>query len=283
MRRLISAFFLFAALAGAQAPLPSILGVRNSASGTLETSSHAAAPNSIVSVYVANLGTTSTTPSTYPTTNIGGIQVLFNGIAAPIYNLVPSVNLINVQLPSELPTAGTATVVVQTPNGSSQSSTFALGPADVGIYRVSSPSDPNNGAIQFPNTNWYVMPASVASYYNFSACTGLLLITACGQPASPGQTVVVYWTGGGPPTPSLPTGQIAPINGSSLYVTAQTPTVTIGGIAVDQIFFSGIAPGTAGEYQLNLKIPQGVPTGDQVPLTIMLGNSSDTVYIAIQP
>jgi uncharacterized protein (TIGR03437 family) len=261
--------------------LPSITGVRNSASGALETVSHAVAPNSIISVYAVNAGTATSSPAAYPTTSVEGVQVLFNGIPAPIYALVPSVNLINVQVPSELPTTGVATVTVQAASGASQSSTFALGPADVGIYRAGSPSDPNNGAILFANTDWYVMPASVAGYFGFTNCASLLVTQGCGQPAPRGQNVVVYWTGGGPPTPALPTGQVAPINGSTLYRTVPMPTVTIGGIAVAPSF-SGIAPGTAGEYQINLTIPLNAPTGDEVPLTITLGNSSDTVNIAIQ-
>ena len=85
-----------------------------------------------------------------------------------------------------------------------------------------------------------------------------------------------------PPLPSLPTGQVAPADGSTLYRIQQTPTVTIGGIAAP-VSFSGIVPGTAGEYQINLTIPSGVPVGDQVPIIASIGGSSDTVGPAIRP
>jgi uncharacterized protein (TIGR03437 family) len=90
----------------------------------------------------------------------------------------------------------------------------------------------------------------------------------------------VYWTGGGPTSPSLATGEIAPADGSTLYHTTQIPIVTIGGLPA-AVAFSGIVPGTAGEYQLNVTIPATAAAGDQVPLKVSIGNSSDTVGIAI--
>ncbi|MGA3189657.1 MAG: IPT/TIG domain-containing protein [Bryobacteraceae bacterium] len=260
---------------------PSISGVENSATGTAESTSHAAAPNSILSVYVTNAGNTTSIPSTYPTTSVEGVQVLVNGTAVPIYALVPSSNQINVQLPSELPASGTATIAVQTGSTTSANFTIALGPADVGVFRIPTSAYPNNGAIQIAGTVWDVMPAAVASSYGLSSCTGLSALSLCGQPAQPGQNIVVYWTGGGPTTPNLPTGQVAPTDGSTLYHTLQTPVVTIGGIPA-AVAFSGIVPGTAGEYQLNVTIPPGVAAGDQVPMVVTIGSSSDTVTIAIQ-
>ncbi len=263
------------------AALPSISAIENSATGTQETTSHAAAPNSIVTIYAMNAGNTTSSPATYPTTTVEGVQVLLNGTAVPIYALVPSANLINIQLPSELASTGTASVTVQTGSGTSSTFTIALGPADVGIFRVPNSTYANNGAIQVAGTNWLVAPASITASYNLSPCTGLSPAAACGQPAKPGDSIVVYWTGGGATTPNLPTGQVAPANGSTLYHTLQMPTVTIGGIAVTPSF-SGLVPGEAGEYQLNLTIPAGVATGDQVPLVVTIGNSTDTVGIAIQ-
>src|SRR5579864_3029879 len=100
MERRFGQGVIFCLLTAAAVAQPVILGVRNSASGALENSSHAAAPNSIVSVYASNPGTTtSLSPSTYPTANVEGVQVLVNGAPVPIYNLVPSASLINIQLP----------------------------------------------------------------------------------------------------------------------------------------------------------------------------------------
>jgi uncharacterized protein (TIGR03437 family) len=259
---------------------PAISAIENSATGKTESTTHPAAPNSIVSVYATNAGNTTAVSSTYPTTSVQGVQVLVNGTAVPIYALIPSSNQINVQLPSELATSGTAAVTVQTGSATSASFTIGLGPADVGIFRIANASYPHNGAIQIANTIWDAMPAALAASYGLPACTGLSVSTLCGQPAHPGDNIVVYWTGGGPTIPSLPTGQVAPANGSTLYKTAQIPTVAIGGIPTT-VSFSGIAPGSAGEYQLNLTIPASVAIGDQVPLVVTMGSSSDTVTVAI--
>jgi uncharacterized protein (TIGR03437 family) len=260
---------------------PAISAIENAATGTAETSSHSATPNSILAIFVNNAGNTTSVPSTYPTTSVEGVQVLVNGTAVPIYALVPSSNQINVQLPSNLAVSGTATIAVETGSTTSANFTIALGPADVGLFRIPASAYPNNGAIQIAGTTWDVMPAAVASSYGLSSCAGLSASTLCGQPAKAGATIVVYWTGGGPTTPTLPSGQIAPPDGSTLYKTLQTPLVTIGGIPA-AVSFSGIAPGTAGEYQLNVTIPAAVAAGDKVPLVVTIGSSSDTVTISIQ-
>lgn len=166
---------------------PSIAAIENSASGTQETMSHAAAPNSIVSVYAYNAGSSTGSPGSYPATTFEGVQVLVNGTAVPIYSIVPAANQINIQLPSELPTSGTATVEISAPNGSSSGFTIALGPADVGIFRLPSSSIPNNGAIGVPGTAWLVAPASVAAYYQLGACSGVSASKPCAQPATPGR------------------------------------------------------------------------------------------------
>jgi len=49
-----------------------------------------------------------------------------------------------------------------------------------------------------------------------------------------------------------------------------------------QVIFSGITPGNAGLYQINLTVPAGVQPGDDVPVVVTMPNgSSDTVTIAV--
>jgi len=134
-----------------------------------------------------------------------------------------------------------------------------------------------------------VMPLSMASALGLPDCSSITKASVCGQPAKIGDQVQVYLTGLGKATPNgdpngqvLPTGKLAPADGSVLYKTVQTPTVTIGGIPAD-VSFSGIAPGSAGQYQINIAIPDGVQPGNDVPLVVsMPDGSSDTVTIAIQ-
>jgi uncharacterized protein (TIGR03437 family) len=57
--------------------------------------------------------------------------------------------------------------------------------------------------------------------------------------------------------------------------------VKIGGVPA-VVEFSGIAPGNAGQYQINVAVPDGVKPGDDVTVEVtMPDGSTDTVTIAI--
>ena len=271
-------------------PSPVMSAIENSATGQVRDATHAVAPNSFVSIYATNLGTTTTSaPNIFPATSFQGVQVLFNGNPAPLYYVNPSLNLINVMAPAELPGTGTATIAVQDASDVSQSYTLAMSAVDVGLFRLSlDPAHPNNGAVRIANTALIVMPASTTPFYNLPTCAGLPQTAQCGGPAAPGASISIYFTGGGVATPNgspsgspVSTGSVAPLDGSILYETVQTPTVTIGGINAPPSF-SGIAPGTGSEYQINIVIPAGVQTGDNVPVVVTIGNSTDTVTISVQ-
>jgi len=84
----------------------------------------------------------------------------------------------------------------------------------------------------------------------------------------------------GPVNQTIMAGQPAP--GSPLAQATSTVTVTIGGITASAAF-AGLTPGETGLYQINATIPAGVPTGNQVPVTISAGaaSSSAQIYMAI--
>ncbi len=272
--------------------LPVVCAVENSATGAVRDASHAAAANSFISVYVAGMTGPDSTSSLFPSTSYQGIEVLFNDVPLPLYAVLPSVNLINTMIPSNAGSSGSGTLTVKTANGTSANYTIELAPADVGVFRMPDPNDAARmqAVALVTGTYWFAMPASLAPSYDLpTPCTGLSVATPCGQPARPGDTIVIYYTGGGLATPGaspsaqpVATGSIAPASGSPLYQTVLTPAVTIGGYAVSDIIFSGIAPGTASEYQLNVTIPMGVAAGNDVPVVISMGTSTDTVTIAVQ-
>src|SRR5579863_2725110 len=140
-----------------------------------------------------------------------------------------------------------------------------------GMYFVADPSTKGrlNILAQFNNTAWLNMPASMATALQLPSCTAANTtpLTQCGQPAAPGDYLVLYTTGLGLATPNgdpngkpLMTGTIPPPDGSVLYKTVATPTLTVGGLPAT-VLFSGMAPGAAGEYQVDFQVPSGV-TGD---------------------
>ena len=81
-------------------------------------------------------------------------------------------------------------------------------------------------------------------------------------------------------------GAAAPLN--LVLQTAATVTATIGGVNAP-VVFSGLTPGLAGLYQVNVQVPAGTPTGDAVPLVLTVTEpttgmtaQSNQVTVAVQ-
>ena len=93
--------------------------------------------------------------------------------------------------------------------------------------------------------------------------------------------IEIYCTGLGPvsnpPAPGNPAAD-------ALSTTLGTTIVTIGNGRAE-VLFSGLAPGLAGVYQINARIPQDAIAGDRAPISIRVneqGRASNTPAIAIQ-
>jgi uncharacterized protein (TIGR03437 family) len=68
-----------------------------------------------------------------------------------------------------------------------------------------------------------------------------------------------------------------------LSTTIAAPTVTIGGVSA-AVNFSGLSPGFVGVYQVDVQVPENVPTGAEVPVELTIGGAaSNTVTIAVGP
>ena len=251
-----------------------------------------AAPEEMLSIFANGLGTTNQLYG-FPATTVEGVSVTINGVPAPILALAASGNQINVVAPSNLPTTGTVQVQLTTPTGTSIDYPLIMNPAVPGIFLVSVPANPaaNIAVAQFANTVWLVVQTSAATALQIPQnCTASNAnpLSICGQPAAPGDYLVLYLTGLGEVTPNgaasgtpLGTGVVAPVSGSPLYETTATPTVQVGGVAAT-VLFSGVAPGTSGEYQVDFQVPTGVTEGDSVPLTVsMPGSTTATATLAV--
>jgi trimeric autotransporter adhesin len=213
-----------------------------------------AAPGSLIAIYGLNLALQPASANPPLPPDLGGVSVSIGGIPAPILYVSPS--QINVQAPFKT-LLGSAAIAIDTPSGPANPGQITVTAAAPAIFRCSNCL--NQGMIETPDGN---VPA-----YGIEA-------------AHPGEYVSIYCTGLGDVSNRPADGAPAPF-GPPYSETLVTPAVTIGGVpAVVQ--FSGLAPGYAGLYQVNVLVPENAPLGDSVPVTLSVGTAFDTVTTWIQ-
>jgi len=196
------------------------------------------APGAFASLFTFNgLSLASSTTVNYvlpvPTT-LGGLQVLINGVPAPITTV--SSNQINFVVPFEAPTSGTAPVLVISASTSQVlgSGLMSMNTASPGFFTSN-----QQGAGQIAALNCNVVN---------TACDNTVNGTA--HPVNPGSIIQLYLTGqglisGAPPDGQGPTGTVS---------TGSVPVVYIGE-SQGTVQFSGLAPGYPGLWQINVQIP----------------------------
>jgi uncharacterized protein (TIGR03437 family) len=210
------------------------------------------APGTIVQIYGSQLASKTLQGDTIPLANsLAGTSVIVGGIPAPLYFVSPG--QVNAQLPFELTPGQPFQVIVN-----------------------------NNGALSTPNTiaisNVTPGIATVASgEANAQHVTDGSLITET-APAKPGEFIVVYLAGMGATTEPVPTGAAAPSN--PLARTQAAATATLNG-APANVVFSGMTPGLAGLYQIDLQIPADAPNGDLSLVVTQPGSDGSTVMVPV--
>jgi trimeric autotransporter adhesin len=230
--------------------------------GTVNAASSApntpVAPGSIATVYGAFLITSLSTASAVPLPiNLAGLSLEFGAsLTAPLFAV--SSGQINFQVPWELAGQSQTTLSASINGQTSPTQTLALATYAPGLFSLNSQGS-GPGAI-------------LDSSYN---------LVNSSNPATAGVTIIqIYCTGLGPVTNQPPSG--SPPSGSQLSQTTATPTVTIGG-APATVLFSGLAPGSVGEYQVDALVPAASSKGAAVPVIIAIGGAtSNTVTIAVQ-
>jgi uncharacterized protein (TIGR03437 family) len=179
-------------------------------------------------------------------------QVTVNGTAVPLYFVSPAQD--NIILPQGLPTAGTANLLVVRP-----STGQILGAAEIPL-QTTSPA-------------LFTLDASGSGQLlgvNFQDGT-----TNSGtHPVVRGQYIILYGTGVGPvPNPPL---DGAAATGQSASDFPQVYIASSGGTTANPldpfipctVTYSGLAPGFAGLWQINVLIPQNAQSGTAVVLKL---------------
>ena len=242
---------------GVPAPQPSTIS--NSASGSFG----AIAPGELITIKGVNLGpSTSTSFSVGPggtvSNTLAGVMVMFDtNPGTPIY---VSASQINVIVPYEIAGRATTTVTVIYQSQTSAGISQLVASQAPGIYTFSATGAGQasvlnqNGTLNGPATGLTIGGQFVST-----------------TPASAGQVIAVYMTGGGQTNPASTTGTVTPT--ATLYKTPGTVTATINGVTAP-VQFAGAAPGlVTGVIQVNLTVPAGV-SGTGLPLSITINGST---------
>lgn len=202
------------------------------------------APGALASVFGANLAAGAAFFTSFPwPSNVAGVQVKLNGVATPL--LMVSDRQINFLIPLGA-AVGDAEVVVSTPLGSSAAAGVTIQPTAPGIF--------------------------------FDAASGVGAVVVSGRseltserPAGPGDYLEIYATGLG----------AVDAAGGSLRRTLLAPRVLLGGREAE-VSYSGLAPGYLGLYQVNARVPEGLPAGLQPLLLEIGGRRSNQVLVRLR-
>ena len=228
------------------------VGVVNAASSAPFTAF--LSPGEFLTLYGSGLASTTTSASVPFPNNLGGVQVLINQVAAPIYYVSPT--QISVVVPYVTTPESVAEIQVINNGANSNIVTNFTGSTSAGVFTNNPVGGIGYAAAERPD-------GSVISDSN---------------PALVGETEALYLAGMGAVSPGVSDGTAAP--SSPLSYTTATPQIYLydsaGNTGTPTVTFSGLAPGFAGLYQINFTIPTGLVAGD-ASIEVYSGVDSDTL------
>jgi uncharacterized protein (TIGR03437 family) len=192
-------------------------------------------------------------------TTLGGTEVLFDGIPAPIlFTLNGQVNaLVPFELSSKISPASNTVLKVVYNGETSAGMSLPVVAAEPGMFTE---DGTGKGQGSILNQDGTVNSASI--------------------PAAAGSVIQLFGTGGGVTNPASIDGALNPI--SSTGKLTETVSATVGGQPAT-VSYSGPAPGlVSGIIQINLTIPAGTPSGN-APVVVTVGTAaSQTVTVAVK-
>jgi 6-phosphogluconolactonase len=235
-----------------------------SSNGVVNGASHGGgtvSPGEIVTISGSNFGPSAFTgfqldSNGYVTTLLGGVQALFDGVPAPLLSVQAG------QVMAVVPYAvnGNPSTQVQVSYQGQTSSAVAV-PVAIAAPGIFTVDGSGSGQGMISNEDGTA--------------------NAPGNPASVGSTVLVSATGEGQ---TMPSGVDGKPGDSPAPVPIQPVTATVGGLDAQVTSAGGISGMAAGFFQVAVQIPDGVTTGDAVPIVLTIGGitSQTNVTLAIQ-
>ena len=190
-------------------------------------------------------------------TELGGVKVFFDGTQAPLLNV--SSSQVTAVAPFDLEGKSSAKIRIQYKGVESNTVTQPVSKTAPGIF---SQEENGKGAGEIYNDGW--------------------VLNSKTNPAAPGSTVTIFWTGGGATFPAGTDGRIE-------TRTAPRPsaeiTVKIGGQPATVVFAGGVPFAWTGLLMAQVKVPAGL-NGDALPVILTAGAASsadNSVTIAVKP
>jgi len=198
----------------------------------------APSPGGLITAFGINLASDALTVATrFPLPeSLAGLSLLVNGRPAPLLAVTPW--QVNAQLPADI-----------SPGAAAFQFRFTDGAMPTAVGAEVSGIAPAIFTFQV---------GSLAQAAVLHAGTGVLVDSA--HPAKAGDVIEIYGTGLGPTEPFVAAG--APAPASPPARTSARPQVFIGNQSAE-VVFSGLAPGLAGVYQVNVIVPSGMRPGSQ--------------------
>jgi uncharacterized protein (TIGR03437 family) len=214
----------------------SLLAVANAASGPV---SGLVAPSELISLYGIGIGPAAALGGQVKggrfTSSLGGYQVMFDGIAAPMLYAGPS--QINAIVPSEVAMEDSTHIQIVSPLGTIDGPTMYVRPAEPSVFE--------SGLISFDG-----VPLAAALNEDGTR-------NSSQNPAMPGSIVTIFATGTG--ATSWGDGNIVPIANSQLPPRLLISVLGQNGESLE-VVYAGDAPGlVAGVMQINFRLPTVLP------------------------
>ncbi len=240
---------------------------------TVEAASYSAtvAPGEIVALFgnelIAGSGIAVANSLPLPR-SLQAASVYVNGVASPLYFTAKT--QINFQIPYST-AAGVASVVVLRDDGIASYGLVTVVAAAPALFSADA-SGKGQAAAQNSDFSRNGDPATSPQT----------------KRARKGDFVVLYGTGAGALFVNASNNQPLTIkdgeaaSSSPLAATANLPTATVGGKPAT-VYFSGLAPGFVGLWQLNVQVPADAPSGASVEVIVAFGGkTANRVTIAIE-
>jgi uncharacterized protein (TIGR03437 family) len=196
-------------------------------------------------------------------TSLDGTSVTIGGQTAFIDYISPG--QVNALVPSDVAT-GTQPMTVTVGSATTATYNITVNPVQPGL---DAPPSFKIGGTQFVVALFadgtYVLPENAIPGLN-------------SRPAQPGDEIVLYGVGFGPVTPNIPAGQLV----QQANTLASPFSMSIDGVPVTNMPYSGLAPSYTGLYQFNIVVPASTGSG-AVPLTFTVDGvaGTQTLYLAV--